>query len=262
MSVLKRAYGGIVVMIVLLLVVSGCSANLDGKARPLPALLGSSRAAAAPQAVAQQVEGTLGEVSGTAQPGDAVKVMQGETLIGQTVAGKDGAWSLAIPTTASKTEPFHVQIVPYDGRGAMPENPVTIVVVVVVGTNRVEVRVQVTSPNGQVDIVVQTPISPCEPQGGDEQNAQPQDAQTLDTQTQDAQAQDGQAQQVQGAQPVAAPTAVPAYHQVVAGETVATIASHYGVTAQAIMQANKLRNANLIYVGQRLVIPGQKGLPK
>jgi LysM repeat protein len=264
MSMLKRAYGGIVVMIVLLVVVSGCSANLDGNARPLPALLAPGRAvgapqavapqAVAPQAVAEQVAGPLGEVSGVAQPGDAVRVTQGETLIGQTVAGKDGAWSLAIPPTASKTEPFHVQIVPYDGRGAMPENPVTIVVVVVVGTDRVEVRVQVTSPNGQVDILVQTPINPCDSQGGDEQNAQPQDAQTLDTQTQDAQSQD--------AQPVAAPTAVPAYHQVVAGETVATIAAHYGVTGQAIMQANKLRNANLIYVGQRLVIPGQKGLQK
>jgi LysM repeat protein len=252
MSVLKRAYGGFVVMIVLLVLVSGCTANAGGKTGALPALFGPGRAVGTPQAVAaEKVQGPLGEVSGVAQPGDSVRVMQGETLIGQTVAGKDGAWNLAIPATASKTEPFHVQIVPYDGRGAMPENPVTIVVVVVVGSNKVEVHVQVTSPNGQVDIMVQTPLQPCEVQDGQDQ-----------AQTQDAQPQDAQQQLAPEAQPTTAAVPAPVYHQVVAGDTVATIAAHYGVTAQSVMQVNKLRNANLIYVGQRLVIPSQKGLPK
>jgi LysM repeat protein len=45
-------------------------------------------------------------------------------------------------------------------------------------------------------------------------------------------------------------------HVVQAGETLYSIASRYGVTVEAIMAANDLTNANYIYVGQRLVIPG------
>ena len=47
-----------------------------------------------------------------------------------------------------------------------------------------------------------------------------------------------------------------ATHVVQAGETLYSIASRYGVTVEAIMAANDLTNANYIYVGQRLVIPG------
>jgi LysM repeat protein len=39
------------------------------------------------------------------------------------------------------------------------------------------------------------------------------------------------------------------------GDTLAAIARRYGVTVSAIVQANGLRNANLIYTGQRLLIP-------
>ena len=39
------------------------------------------------------------------------------------------------------------------------------------------------------------------------------------------------------------------------GENLTTIAARYGVTVQAIVQANGLANPNWIYVGQRLVIP-------
>ena len=44
-------------------------------------------------------------------------------------------------------------------------------------------------------------------------------------------------------------------HVVQAGETLAIIAARYGVTVQAIVSANNIANANIIYVGQRLQIP-------
>ncbi|MFZ1710948.1 MAG: LysM peptidoglycan-binding domain-containing protein [Anaerolineae bacterium] len=47
-----------------------------------------------------------------------------------------------------------------------------------------------------------------------------------------------------------------AIHVVQAGETLSSIAQRYGTTVQAIMAANGLANANLVYVGQRLRIPG------
>jgi LysM repeat protein len=54
-------------------------------------------------------------------------------------------------------------------------------------------------------------------------------------------------------------TVQPAYaqkvHVVQRGETLSSIASRYGTTAQAIARANGLRNANYIYAGQRLTIP-------
>ncbi len=44
-------------------------------------------------------------------------------------------------------------------------------------------------------------------------------------------------------------------HIVERGETLAHIASYYGVTVQAIASANGIWNPNWIYAGQRLVIP-------
>ena len=43
-------------------------------------------------------------------------------------------------------------------------------------------------------------------------------------------------------------------HVVQRGETLSSIAARYGTTPQAIVQANGLRNPNLIYAGQRLTI--------
>ena len=43
-------------------------------------------------------------------------------------------------------------------------------------------------------------------------------------------------------------------YTVKAGDTVAKIAAHYGVTIADIVSANKLANADIIYVGERLVI--------
>ncbi|MFC1657551.1 LysM peptidoglycan-binding domain-containing protein, partial [Candidatus Moduliflexota bacterium] len=44
-------------------------------------------------------------------------------------------------------------------------------------------------------------------------------------------------------------------HVVQKGETLSLIAKRYGVTVNAIMAANGLANANIIRVGQALVIP-------
>ncbi len=48
-------------------------------------------------------------------------------------------------------------------------------------------------------------------------------------------------------------------HVVKRGETLYSIARRYGTTVQALLNANGLRNANLIYVGQRLTLPGSGG---
>jgi lipoprotein-anchoring transpeptidase ErfK/SrfK len=40
------------------------------------------------------------------------------------------------------------------------------------------------------------------------------------------------------------------------GDTLARIAARYGVSTSALASANGIRNSNLIYTGQRLVIPG------
>ncbi|MFN2186098.1 MAG: LysM peptidoglycan-binding domain-containing protein, partial [Anaerolineae bacterium] len=48
-------------------------------------------------------------------------------------------------------------------------------------------------------------------------------------------------------------------HTVRRGETLSSIAARYGTTVQAIVQVNGLANANYIYAGQRLIIPGSGG---
>lgn len=47
-----------------------------------------------------------------------------------------------------------------------------------------------------------------------------------------------------------------AVHVVAGGESLASIASQYGVTVQTLISTNDLSNPNFIYSGQRLVIPG------
>jgi len=42
------------------------------------------------------------------------------------------------------------------------------------------------------------------------------------------------------------------------GDTVSEIAEAYGVSTEALIQANNLRSAHLIYPGQKLIIPGAK----
>jgi len=58
--------------------------------------------------------------------------------------------------------------------------------------------------------------------------------------------------------PTEAPTATPAslvVHVVLPGETLSSIGRQYGVTYQAIMEANGMTDPNLLQVGQELIIP-------
>jgi LysM repeat protein len=50
-------------------------------------------------------------------------------------------------------------------------------------------------------------------------------------------------------------------HVVQRGETLSSIAARYGTTTQALAGANGLANANYIYAGQRLTIPGGNASP-
>lgn len=55
--------------------------------------------------------------------------------------------------------------------------------------------------------------------------------------------------------PTATAGATPRTHVVARGETLSIIAAQYGTTVQAIVALNNLANANLIQVGQVLLIP-------
>ena len=57
------------------------------------------------------------------------------------------------------------------------------------------------------------------------------------------------------ATPAATPAPTTATHVVVEGDTLSAIADQYGVTLDAIMEANDITDASLIFVGQELTIP-------
>jgi LysM repeat protein len=57
------------------------------------------------------------------------------------------------------------------------------------------------------------------------------------------------------ASPSASVHALPTTHIVQRGETLTSIARHYGVTLDALEKANKIKDPSLIVVGQRLIIP-------
>lgn len=63
--------------------------------------------------------------------------------------------------------------------------------------------------------------------------------------------------------PVVPAAAAPDYqggvHVVQRGENLSSIAQRYGVSMAALAQANGISNPNLVYTGQRLVIPGAGG---
>lgn len=64
----------------------------------------------------------------------------------------------------------------------------------------------------------------------------------------------------QGTTPAPAPAASGGVYIVQSGDTLAKIAARYRTTVSALMAANGIRNANLIWVGQRLVIGGAGGV--
>ncbi len=57
---------------------------------------------------------------------------------------------------------------------------------------------------------------------------------------------------------IEAPAAASKAHVVKKGESLGAIAKNYGISTASLAAANKLKNANLIEVGQRLVIPGTR----
>lgn len=68
----------------------------------------------------------------------------------------------------------------------------------------------------------------------------------------------------QPAEPTAAPTATldPANQQIYtiqSGDSLSAVAGRFGTTVDAIMQANELTDPNVIFVGQRLIIPVANG---
>lgn len=61
--------------------------------------------------------------------------------------------------------------------------------------------------------------------------------------------------------PIVSPAPGGSTHVVQRGDTLSSIALRYGTTVAALMAANQLANPNLIYVGQRLVIPSGASTP-
>ncbi len=59
--------------------------------------------------------------------------------------------------------------------------------------------------------------------------------------------------------PAAAPDPIPLIHMVQSGETLTFIAGQYGVTVAELTALNNLAEADMLYVGQTLVIPGGEG---
>jgi LysM repeat protein len=51
------------------------------------------------------------------------------------------------------------------------------------------------------------------------------------------------------------------YHIVKAGETLSSIAYHYGVSLDALLGHNQLYNRDIVYVGQKICVPGYKPEP-
>lgn len=58
------------------------------------------------------------------------------------------------------------------------------------------------------------------------------------------------------------PSADDTVHVVRAGETMSGIAQRYGVSLTKLLAANKLRNAALIFVGQKIIVPDTASAPK
>lgn len=173
------------------------------------------------------------EFSGIARPGDHVRIFQGETQLGETVAGEDGKWQVAVATLPSASQDVRIQVSPATPAPALrgggspePETPVTIMISIVASGQRVTVSVVVNSPNGEVSVVVSVPAGECPtcphcPNVGEDKC-------------------DSCAQS----------------YTVRWGDTLAKIARRYGTTTSALVRLNGLWNPNLIFPGQKLCVHG------
>ena len=169
--------------------------------------------------------------SGIARPGDHVRIFQGETQLGETVAGDDGKWQLTVTALPSGRQDLRVQIVPPtaapESRGGVapePETPVTIYISVVAAGQRVTVTVVVNSPNGEVSVVVSVPAGEC-PECSPCPNV-----------CEDKCGSCAQSYTVRW------------------GDTLSKIARRYGTTVSYLTRLNGLWNPNLIFPGQKLCV--------
>ena len=171
------------------------------------------------------------EVSGVARPGDRVSVFQGETQLGETVAGADGKWQLTVTTLPSGPQDSASKSLPRllllsRGGGGVPEpvEPVTIFISVDASGQRVTVTVVVNSPNGEVSVVVSVPSGEC-----------PKCSPCPDV-CEDKCGSCAQSYTVRW------------------GDTLARIARRYGTTVSFLTRLNGLWNPNLIFPGQKLCV--------
>ena len=181
----------------------------------------------------RQAEGGPVEFSGIARPGDHVGIFQGATQLGETVAGDDGKWRVAVATLPSDSQDVRIQVSPaapasgVRGGGAPePVEPVTIFISVVAAGQRVTVTVVVNSPNGEVSVVVSVPAGECP-------ESSPCPKACEDKGGSCAQS-----------------------YVVRWGDTLAKIAGRYGTTAASLARLNGLRNPNLIFPGRKLCVRG------
>jgi LysM repeat protein len=58
-----------------------------------------------------------------------------------------------------------------------------------------------------------------------------------------------------------APAGTSFIHTVVAGESLSLIAQRYGVSIESIVEANGLKSANQVFIGQKLIIPSPRPTP-
>ncbi len=66
---------------------------------------------------------------------------------------------------------------------------------------------------------------------------------------------------IAGSMPAPVHADSPIVHVVGWGDTLISIAARYGTTVNAVVQANNLRNADFIWIGERLIVPGTSTLP-
>jgi LysM repeat protein len=66
---------------------------------------------------------------------------------------------------------------------------------------------------------------------------------------------------ITGGEPVTQPAGEPEYYEVQAGDSLFGIAAKLGVSVDALSEANNITNPDLLFSGQRLIVPGTEQLP-